>query len=115
MKFKLIMVYVKPNLTDKLVETMKSAGATGATITPARGTGMREGKTFFGLTIEHQTDIVTFLVEEHMVLKLLDVINAECEFKKPGTGIAFVLPIEHAIGLDSQMGIFRDQARDEYL
>ena len=50
-----------------------------------------------------------------MVLKLLDVINTECEFDKPGTGIAFVLPIEHAIGLDSQMGIFRDQARNRYL
>lgn len=115
MKFKLIMVYVKPSLTDKLVETLKSEGATGATIIPSRGTGMREGRTFFGLTIEHQTDIVTFLVEEHVVLKLLDVIYTKCEFKKPGTGIAFVLPIEHAIGLESQMGIFRDQARDEYL
>lgn len=115
MRFKLIMVYVKPSLTDKLVETLKTEGATGATIIPARGTGMREGKTFFGLTIEHQTDIVTFLVEEHMVLKMLDVIETKCEFKNPGTGIAFVLPIEHAIGLESQMGIFRDQARDEYL
>jgi nitrogen regulatory protein PII len=115
MRFKLIMVYVKPSLTDKLVETMKAEGATGATIIPARGTGMREGKTFFGLTIEHQTDILTFLVEEHMVQKLLEVIHTKCEFKNPGTGIAFVLPIEHAIGLESQMGIFRDQARDEYL
>ncbi|WP_088342212.1 P-II family nitrogen regulator [Robiginitalea sediminis] len=115
MRFKLIMVYVKPSLTDKLVDIMKSEGATGATITPARGTGVREGKTFFGLSIEHRTDVVTFLVEEHMVQKLLDAINTQCEFAKPGTGIAFVLPIEHAIGLESQMGIFRDQARDEYL
>lgn len=115
MRFKLIMVYVKPKLTDTLVDIMKSEGATGATITPARGTGVREGKTFFGLSIEDRTDVVTFLVEEHMVQKLLDAINTQCEFNKPGTGIAFVLPIEHAIGLESQMGIFRDQARDEYL
>lgn len=115
MKFKLITAFVKPSLTDRLVETMKAEGSTGATIIPARGTGIREGKTFFGLTIEHQTDIVVFLVEEHMTLKLLEVINERCEFKKPGTGIAFVLPLEHAIGLESQMGIFRNQARDEYL
>ncbi len=115
MRFKLIMAYVKPHLTDTLVDTMKEEGATGATIIPARGTGVREGKTFFGLTIEDKTDIVTFLVEEHMVMKFLEVINTKCAFKKPGTGIAFVLPIEHAIGLESQMGIFRDQARDEYL
>ncbi len=115
MKFKLIMAMVKPHITDKLVGTMKEAGATGATIIPARGTGIHEGKSFFGLTIEDQTDIVVFLVEEHMTMKLLDAIKRECDFDKAGTGIAFVLAIEHAIGLESQMQIFRDQARDEYL
>jgi len=115
MKFKLIMAMVKPHITDHLVETMKEAGATGATIISARGTGVHEGKSFFGLTIEDQTDIVVFLVEEHMVLKLLDAIKEKCDFDKAGTGIAFVLPIEHAIGLQSQMEIFKDQARDEYL
>ncbi|MDH3492044.1 MAG: P-II family nitrogen regulator [Acidobacteriota bacterium] len=115
MKFKLIMAMVKPQITDKLVDTMKEKGATGATITPARGTGVNEGKTFFGLTVEDQTDIVTFLVEEHMVLKLLDTIKTQCKFGEPGTGIAFVIPIEHAIGLESQMSVFKDQARDEYV
>ena len=106
---------VKPNVTDRLVDTMKEEGATGATITSARGTGVREGKTFFGLTIEDQTDIVTFLVEEHVVKKLLKTIETKCKFDKPGTGIAFVIPIENAIGLESQMSVFKDQAREEYL
>ena len=42
MKFKLIMAFVKPSITDKVVDSMKEAGATGATIIPARGTGMHE-------------------------------------------------------------------------
>ena len=115
MKFKLITALVKPHVTDHLVDTMKEEGATGATISPARGTGVREGKTFFGLSIEDQTDIVTFLVEEHMVMKLLDTMVTKCEFDKPGTGIAFVTPIEHAVGLESQMSVFKSQARSEYL
>jgi nitrogen regulatory protein PII len=114
MKFKLITAMVKPHVTDHLVDTMKEEGATGATITPARGTGVREGKTFFGLTIEDRTDIVTFLVEEHMVMKLLNTIKTKCKFDEPGTGIAFVTPIEHAIGLESQINVFKNQARDEY-
>ena len=114
MKFKLITAMVKPHVTDLLVDTMKEEGATGATITPARGTGVREGKTFFGLKIEDQTDIVTFLVEEHMVLKLLETMETKCKFDEPGTGIAFVIPIEHAIGLESQMSVFKKHARDEY-
>jgi len=114
MKFKLIMAFVKPNITDKVVDAMKKKGATGATIIPARGTGVHEAKSFFGLSIEDQTDILVFLVEEHVVEKLLGVIETAGDFDKPSTGIAFVLPIEHAVGLGSQMKIFKDQARDDY-
>ena len=114
MQFKLIMAFVKPNITDRVVDAMKTAGATGATIIPARGTGIHEAKSFFGLTIEDQTEIVVFLVEEHVVEKFMDVIEKAGQFKKPGTGIAFVLPIEHVAGLQSQMQAFKNQARDEY-
>ena len=115
MRFKVIVAMVKPQVTDQLVDAMKEEGATGATIIPSRGTGVHEGKTFFGLTVEDRTDIVTFLVEEHVVSKLLDTIETKCQFSEPGTGIAFVVPIEQAIGLESQMSVFKDQAREEYL
>ena len=114
MQFKLIMAFVKPSITDQVVDAMKKAGATGATIIPARGTGMYEAKSFFGLSIEPQTDIIVFLVEEHVVENLMKVIQLAGKFDKPGTGIAFVLPIEHVAGLESQMKIFKDQARDQY-
>ena len=42
MQFKLIMAFVKPSITDAVVNAMKRAGATGATIIPARGTGIHE-------------------------------------------------------------------------
>ncbi len=114
MQFKLIMAFVKPSITDAVVDAMKNAGATGATIIPARGTGMHEAKTFFGLSIEDQTDIIVFLVEEHVVENLMKVIQMAGKFDEPGTGIAFVLPIEHIAGLKSQMKKFKDQARDKY-
>lgn len=114
MQFKLIMALVKPHITDNVVDAMKGAGATGATIIPARGTGIHEAKTFFGLSIEDKTDIIVFLVEEHVVENLLDVIRLAGKFNEPGTGIAFVLPIDHIVGLESQMKKFKDQARDKY-
>ena len=115
MQLKLILAFVKPSITDKVVNAMKDEGATGATIIPARGTGIKEAKTFFGLSIEDQTNIVIFLVEEHVVEKLLNVIEEAGEFHKPGTGIAMVLPVDHNVGLESQMKKFKDQARDQYL
>lgn len=114
MKFKLIMAFVKPNITDDVIAAMKEAGATGATIIPARGTGIHEAKSFFGLSIEELTEIIVFLVEEHVVEKFMNVIEKAGKFDKPGTGIAFVLPIEHIAGLESQMKKFKDQARDKY-
>lgn len=114
MQFKLIMAFVKPSITDNVVDAMKKAGATGATIIPARGTGVHEAKSFFGLSIEDQTDIIVFLVEEHIVENLLKVIQLAGKFDEPGTGIAFVLPVEHIVGLESQMKKFKDQARDKY-
>ncbi|MCF8372018.1 MAG: P-II family nitrogen regulator [Bacteroidales bacterium] len=114
MQFKLIISFVKPSVTDRVIDAMKEAGATGATIIPARGTGMNEAKTFLGLSIEDQTDILLFLVEEHVVENLLHVIETAGKFHKPGTGIAFVLPVEHVAGLETQMKKFKDQARDWY-
>jgi nitrogen regulatory protein PII len=115
MRFKLIIASVKADLTDRIVDAAKKAGATGATIIPARGTGSHEAKTFFGLTLEAQTDIIMFLVEEHIVAQIMDAIKKSGEFHKPGTGIAFVLPIETAVGLESQMEKFKEDVRKSYL
>ncbi|XPV75893.1 MAG: P-II family nitrogen regulator [Desulfovibrio sp.] len=114
MKFKLVLAPVKPHKTDPVVDAAKAVGATGATIIPARGTGMREAKTFFGLTLEDQSDIVMFLLEEHLVKRVLDAIKTAGEFDKPGTGIAFVLPVENIIGMESQIERFKEEVREQY-
>lgn len=113
MRFKIILASVKPALTDKIVDAAKDSGATGATIIPARGTGIHEAKTFFGLSLEAQTDIIMFLLEEHMVEKILTTIGEVGRFDKPGTGIAFVLPVDQVIGLESQIERFRQEAGGE--
>lgn len=114
MRFKVILAPVKTSYTDKVVDAAKAAGATGATIIPAKGTGIREARTFFGLTLEAQTDIILFLLEEHIVQSVLDAIADAGDFRKPGTGIAFVLPVEQVIGLESQMERFKQEVRQQY-
>ena len=104
-----------PTKPTPIVDAAKAAGATGATIIPARGTGMHEAKTFFGLALEDQTDIVMFLLEEHLVRPVLDAIKTAGEFNQPGTGIAFVMPVEQVVGLESQIETFKEEVRDKYL
>ncbi len=114
MRFKLILSSVKPGITDDIVDAAKAAGATGATIIPARGTGIREAKSFFGLSLEAQTDIIMLLIEEHCVDEILAAIKEAGKFHEPGTGIAFVVPIENVIGLESQMEKFKEEVRESY-
>ncbi len=113
MNFKLIISLVKTKDTDRIVEAAKAAGGTGATIIPARGTGIHEAKTFFGLTLEAQTDAVLFLLEESVVEKVLSAVYQAGRFKDPGTGIAFVIDVERAVGLESQIDYFRRKAEEK--
>ncbi|MDA3897669.1 MAG: P-II family nitrogen regulator [Desulfobacteraceae bacterium] len=114
MRFKIVLALVKTEKTDPVIDAAKEAGATGATVIPARGTGIREAKSFFGLTLEAQTDIILFLIEEHSVQGILDAIHIAGKFDQPGTGIAFVLPVEQVIGLESQIKRFVKEVRDQY-
>jgi nitrogen regulatory protein PII len=111
MNLKLIISLVKPAATDRIIKAAKAAGATGATIIPGRGTGAQEAKTFFGLTLETQTDVLLFLLEEHLTSTVLEAVYAAGQFQKPGTGIAFVTDVENAVGLESQLAYFEQMAQ----
>jgi nitrogen regulatory protein PII len=100
---KCIVAMVKPDLTDKVVDAAKAAGATGATIIDASGTGAREANTFFGLSLDIRTEVILVLVNEDAVAGVLDAICEAGRFHEPGTGIAFVLAVEAARGFESQM------------
>jgi nitrogen regulatory protein P-II 1 len=102
MAYKSIVAMVKPDLTDMVVNSAKKVGATGATIIPASGTGAREAKTFFGLSLDIRTDVVIFLVDDELVEPVLSAIKEAGRFSEPGTGIAFVLAVEQIAGFESQ-------------
>ena len=102
MAYKCILAMVKPDLTGMVVDSAKEVGATGATIIPASGTGAHEAKTFFGLSLDIRTDVVLFLVDNERVEPVLSAIKKAGRFNEPGTGIAFVLPVEQTAGLQSQ-------------
>ncbi|MBF0623309.1 MAG: P-II family nitrogen regulator [Magnetococcales bacterium] len=109
MRFKLIVAIVRTNLTDRIVAAAKKAGATGATLIPARGTGIHEARTFFGLSLETQRDVVMFLLEEPICQAVLDTVREAGEFHKPGTGIAFLLDLDQVVGLESQLPGYREE------
>ena len=105
MKFKLIVVLVTDDLTDAVIDTARDCGATGCTvITNARGEGLKPSKTFLGLTVEGLRDMVLLLVEEHRARTILETVGEVGEFdSSPGTGIAFQVDVEDAVGVAHQV------------
>jgi nitrogen regulatory protein PII len=105
MHFKLLIALVEDNSTEPVLEAAREAGATGSTvISQARGEGIEKSKTFFGLNLETQRDVILFLVEEHLSRHILETIAQVGEFEeKPGTGIAFQIDVEDAIGVRHQI------------
>ncbi|MBD3610340.1 MAG: P-II family nitrogen regulator [Gammaproteobacteria bacterium] len=105
MHFKLLIALVEDDKTDEIMDAAREAGATGATlISNARGEGLKKSTTFFGLTLETQRDMLLFLVEEHLSRRILEKIAEVGEFDaKPGTGIAFLLDVEDAVGVALQV------------
>ena len=115
MEFQLLIATVKSDLTETVIKAAKKAGAPGSTVLPARGTGIHEAKSFFGLELDITTDMVLFLLEEHLVEDVLQAISTAGEFDKPGTGIAFVMPVVKVVGLQTQMPHFQRMLKRHHM
>ena len=104
MHFKLIVAFVEDTKTEAIMDAAREAGATGCTvINNARGEGIEESKTFFGLTLATQRDVLLLLVEQHLSREILEHIGDVGEFDaKPGTGIAVLIDVEDAVGIVHQ-------------
>lgn len=115
MHFKLIIALVEDGKTDPVLDAAREAGATGATvINHARGEGIEKSKTFFGLSLETQRDMVILLVEEHRSRSILEHIAKVAEFDdRPGTGIAFQIDVEDAVGVAHQVEKLTPMVEDE--
>ena len=92
MHFKLLIAFVDDDRAEAVLDAAREAGATGATvITNARGEGLKTAKTFFGLSLETQRDVILFLVEEHLSRQILETIARIGEFDtKEGKGLSLI-------------------------
>jgi hypothetical protein len=117
MRFKLLIVFVDDHMTSAVTEAARGAGATGCTVlTNARGEGLEEKKTFLGLTLETQRDMVLLLVEEHRARHILETVGEAGEFDTtPGTGIAFQVDVEDAVGVAHQIQSITPSLAEEEL
>jgi len=110
MHFKLIIVMVEDGETNDVLDAAREAGATGCTVlNQARGEGVDPPKTFLGLSIDSQRDVIMLLVEEHLSRQILEHIAEAGSFDEtPGTGIAFQIDVEDAVGVRHQISELKE-------
>ena len=105
MHFKLIIIMAEDERTQDILDAARDAGITGCTVlNQARGEGVEPAKTFLGLSIDSHVDVILMLAEEHMSREIMERVAAAGEFdESPGSGIAFQIDVEDAIGVRHQI------------
>lgn len=114
MHFKLIVVMVEDQHTSEILTAAREEGATGATVlNQARGEGLSPTKTFLGLSVGNQVDVILMLVEEHLSRFVLEKIAEVGKFDQtPGTGITFQVDVEDAIGVRHQISALAETVEE---
>jgi hypothetical protein len=114
MHFKLIIIMAEDERTQSIIDAARKAGATGCTVlNQARGEGINPAKTFLGLSVDSQVEVILMLAEEHMSREIMEQAALAGEFDEtPGTGIAFQIDVEDAIGFRHQIAVLTEAVED---
>ena len=86
----IITCIVQASHADTVVKAAQNVGAQGATVTYARGTGVRERMGLMGVTIDEQKEMVRIIVSEEQADRVFEAMYLAGELGKPGMGIMFM-------------------------
>jgi nitrogen regulatory protein P-II 1 len=94
----LITCIVQRGKADKVAKAALKAGASGATISFARGMGLRERLGLLGLAIVPEKEVITVVCEETTTAAIFAAVVAAAHLDVPGMGIAFVHSLSRVAG-----------------
>lgn len=99
MEYEAIFTVVDRGLGQEVVDAATSAGARGATIINARGSGIHEDTMFFSMRLEPEKEIVMIIIERERADKVVSTISETMRIDEPGKGIIFGMDINRASGI----------------
>ena len=92
----LITCIVQRGMGDKIVRAAVEAGAHGATVYFARGTGVRERLGVLGIAVEVEKEIVDIVVADDQVDRIFERMYLAGGLDTPGMGFMYITPLEKA-------------------
>lgn len=96
-KVELVFTIVSRGLGEKVTNINRSKNVSVNMIVPGRGTATTSILEMFGLGVTEKDVVISFVPEER-VSAVLECIASEMDFSKPGSGIAFSVPIQSVAG-----------------
>lgn len=99
-KWKMINIIVNTGYADDIMDAARKAGATGGTVTHARGTAAAEDVKFLGVDIVPEKEMVLILCEEGQTEKIINEITSLKCLEEPGIGIIFTQDVSYFKNLD---------------
>lgn len=90
----LITCVVQRGNADAVVKAARGAGAQGATIYYARGTGVRERLGILGLTVEAEKEVINIIVANDQLDHIFEKMYLAGQMDTPGMGVIYVTKLE---------------------
>jgi len=95
----LILAVVNQGCSDALMNTARTAGATGGTIINARGQAHRGAVKFFGVSVQDEKELVLILTTREMKVPIMQAICEAHGLNSEAQGIVFSMPVDDVLGL----------------
>lgn len=92
----LITCIVQRGLADDIVKAAQEAGAQGATIYYAHGSGVRERLGILGVAIEVEKEVINIVVATDQVDRVFEKMYVAGKLNTPGKGFMYITPLEKA-------------------
>lgn len=92
----LITCIVQKGLADAMVDAAREAGAQGATVHYARGSGVRERLGVLGIAVEVEKEVINIVVAQDQVDRVFERMYLAGRLDTPGMGFIYVTPLEKA-------------------
>jgi nitrogen regulatory protein P-II 1 len=90
----LITCIVQRGIGDGIVAAAIDAGAQGATIYHAHGSGVRERLGVLGLAVEVEKEVINIVVANDQSDRVFEKIYFAGQLDTPGMGLIYVTPLE---------------------
>ncbi len=98
--WKMITIIVNTGYADDIMDAARKAGASGGTVTHARGTGTPEDSKFLGVPIVPDKEMVMIVCEAGKTDRIMDAITSLKCLDEPGMGIIYTQDVLDFRNLD---------------